>query len=133
MDKTTVVVAVLLSAFIIDRLIASLLFVVEYVRTSDPADVDSKAKRAESKRKLVYFGLSAILSAVALHFIDYSKIELAGLQGFLKSAVMWLILVCGADRISEFIGSGSEAPAPAPAKGEIHVTGTLQVGEGAQT
>lgn len=133
MDRTTVVAAVLLSAFIIDRLIASLFFLIDYVQRSDATDQGSRAKRSEATRKLKYFSLSAILSLVALHFINYSQIDLVGLQGVEKGAVLWLILVCGADRISEFIGGGSEPPAPAARKGEIHVTGTLQVAEGAQT
>ena len=47
-----------------------------------------------------------------------------------KDAVMWLILVGGADRISALIGSDSGAPPPASKpKGEFHVAGTLKVDE----
>jgi len=125
-DKSVVVVAVLLAAFIIDRLIAALMFIGTYVTLpKGPSD-----KRSEYNRKAVYFVLSAVLSALALKYIPYRNVDLIGLVSPYKDAVMWLILVGGADRISALIGSDSGASAPAPKpKGEFHVAGTLKVDE----
>jgi hypothetical protein len=125
-DKSVVVVAVLLTAFIIDRLIAALMFIGTYLTLpKGPSE-----KRSEYNRKTIYFGLSAILSAVALSFIPYQSLDLVGLTSPYKDAVMWLILVGGADRISALIGSGASAPPPAAKpKGEFHVAGTLKVDE----
>ena len=125
-DKGVVVVALLLAAFIIDRLIAALMFIGTYFTLpKGPSE-----KRSEYNRTAIYFILSAILSAVALSFIPYRSLDLIGLPSPYKDAVLWLILVGGADRISALIGSEASAPPPAATpKGEFHVTGTLKVDE----
>jgi cytochrome c oxidase assembly factor CtaG len=131
---TTVVAAVLLSAFIIDRLIAALMFLTSYLKLSKLTDEEAGAQRSEHGRKLVYFLLSGVLSAIALKFIPYDTINLGVISGPAKSVVMWLILVAGADRISEFIGKSGAAPiAAAPPKNEFRVTGTMTFNEDKKT
>jgi len=126
---TNVVASVLLSAFIIDRLIAALMFVASYARLPASTDEPTRAQRSEYGRKFQYFVLSAALSAIALRFIPYGSITLGGISNpAAKAFVMWLILVAGADRISEFIGK-SAAPALATPKNEFRVTGTMTLKE----
>jgi len=73
--------------------------------------------------------LSAVLSALALKYIPYRNVDLIGLVSPYKDAVMWLILVGGADRISALIGTDSAPPPAAKPKGEFHVAGTLKIDE----
>jgi cell division protein FtsW (lipid II flippase) len=123
--EVNVVAPVLLAAFIIDRLIASLMFVTTYSTISKRDDDAANEQRSEYRRKFVYFILSAILSVVALRFIPYDSLTIGTISDpTIKTLVMWLILVGGADRISDLIGH-TAAPAPAKAKTEIHVSGTM--------
>lgn len=124
--EANVVAAVLLAAFVIDRIIASLMFATTCLTLSKRHDDAAVEQLSEFKRKFVYFIISAVLSVIALRFIPYRTITLGNISDpAIKTLVMWLILVGGADRISDLIGS-SAAPAPEKPKMEIHVYGTMK-------
>ena len=123
-NAATLVAMVLLIAFVIDRIIAVVMFLAEII----PIKADDPRRPAYTK-KIVYFFLSATLSAIALFIFPKLVLPLE-IPGPWNRLLLWLILVGGADRISEFVGK-SEAPEAAPAK-QLHVTGTLSVDDEAR-
>jgi hypothetical protein len=126
------IATVLLAAFVIDRLIAAVMFVASYAALSHGNDEKTRASRIEHLRKIVYFLISGVLSAgvVLSGVIDVATIHFGRVPETLNGFILWLILVGGANRISEFVGK-SEAPAPPPAQKqtEFHVVGTLSLDE----
>jgi hypothetical protein len=130
---------VLLGAFAIDRIVTALLFLLDFIPSwrrifPDPAlaaDVSSRSA-AEKRLKLVYFAFAIPIGVLLIR--SYPKALLLTALGIPASAFAdhlftLLVLVGGADRISELLGSSaikgsqsSEAP--------IRVTGTLTLEEG---
>jgi hypothetical protein len=130
MDANSVA-TVLLAAFIIDRFVAALLFVRDYLKLPRAPDAPTRAARDAADRKLTYFFLSGVLSLlfVMSHIVDLTNVTFGKLPQSVNFAVLWLILVGGADRISQFIGK-SDPPAPPPRpKHEFRVAGTLTTDE----
>ena len=127
------VAAIALCAFIIDRIIASLMFVTSWIQTSRDPSRKGLAKRKEQKRQLLYFALSGALAVVALLLVSRLRLDLSGLGNvppILSPILTWLILVAGAERVSSFIGVGSDAKPAAESSSEtreVRVVGTLSV------
>jgi len=103
MDETGRLVAVvLLAAFAIERVVA----VVDFFMS----DIDPKAKR----RKYILVGVAAL---IALAVVYFTGIRILGAMKFtapiawIDFALTWLILVGGADKLSQFLGAG-KPPAP---------------------
>ena len=130
------IATVLLAAFVIDRLIAAVMFVASYAALPHGNDEKTRAARIEHLRKVVYFLISGVLSAgvVLSGVIDLGTVHFGRAPEALNGLILWLILVGGANRISEFIGK-SEAPAPPPPQKqtEFHVVGTLALDEKSRT
>jgi hypothetical protein len=129
MDSKSIA-TVLLAAFVIDRLIAAVMFVASYAALPHGNDEKTRALRIEHLRKVVYFLISGVLSAAVVlsGVIDLATVHFGRVSETLNGVILWLILVGGANRISEFIGK-SDAPAPPPAQKqtEFHVAGTLSL------
>ncbi|MEA2571685.1 MAG: hypothetical protein QOI24_3686 [Acidobacteriota bacterium] len=126
------IATVLLAAFVIDRLIAAIMFVASLVALSHGNDEKTRATRTEHLRKLVYFLISGVLSAAVVlsGVISVDAIQFGTVPKAWSGLILWLILVGGANRISEFIGkSEAPAPPPAPKQTEFHVVGTLSLDE----
>ena len=105
MDETGRLVAVmLLASFAIERVAATVDFCLGY--------------QSEKTRKLVRIGVSGL---IALGVVALTGIRILGAMKFaspgpwLDFLLTWLILVGGADKLSQFIGAGSIG-ASAPAK-----------------
>jgi hypothetical protein len=126
------IATVLLAAFVIDRLIAAVMFVGSLVTLSHGKDEKTRAMGMEYLRKIVYFLISGVLSAgvVLSGVIKLEAIHFGNVSQAWNGLILWLIMVGGANRISEFIGkSEAPAPAPAPKQTEFHVVGTLSLDE----
>jgi small-conductance mechanosensitive channel len=126
MDANSVA-TVLLAAFVIDRLIAALMFVAAYLRLPRAVDEQTRAMRREPERKLIYFFLSGVLSLlfVLSGIIKSDQLHFGSVPSYANLAVLWLILVGGADRISQFIGKSDPPPPPPAPKQQFRVAGTL--------
>jgi Na+/H+ antiporter NhaC len=130
MDANSVA-TVLLAAFVIDRFIAALMFMGAYLKLPRAVDEPTRAMRKEPERKLIYFFLSGVLSLIVVTsgMIDLTRVKFGVLPPSANLAVLWLILVGGADRISQFLGK-SDPPAPPPVpKQQFRVAGTLAMDE----
>lgn len=130
MDANSIA-TVLLAAFVIDRLIGALMFAGTYLTLPRAVDEQTRALRKEPERKLIYFFLSGALSVavVLLHVIKYEDVQFRNLSKSANPAILWLILVGGADRISQFIGKTDPPPPPPAPKQQFRVTGTLAMDE----
>ena len=140
MSGSIVVAMVLLGAFAIDRIVTALLFLLDFIPSwrrifPDPAlaaDVSSRSA-AEKRLKLVYFAFAIPIGVLLIR--AYPKALLLAALGITASAFAdhlftLLVLVGGADRISELLGS-SALKAGQSAEAPIRVTGTLTLEEGA--
>lgn len=133
MPKANLVAALLLCAFVIDRLVAAIFFVGSY---------RNAAERSENNRKLVRFLFSGAFAAVAIYMLGFLRLldtvwqSASQPNATLDAAVTWLVLVAGTERLSSFIGDRSAAAKPAGANApaqQLHVAGTLQLDEKSET
>jgi hypothetical protein len=124
MPTAAIVTTLVLTALVIDRIVASIVFFTTYLRVSRQNDESSRATAAEYRRKLFFFFLSGCLAAVALVFVQVRILpEPTNVEPF----VTWFVLVAAADRIAELMGTQQtpHAPAQSAGHGDLHVTGTL--------
>jgi hypothetical protein len=127
MPTAAMVTTLVLTALVIDRIVATLVFLTTYLRLSRQTDEVSRATAAEYRRKMLFVLLSGSLAAVALAFVP-ARILPAPAK--VEPFVTWLVLVAASDRIAGLMGTQQAAPAPAPsAGGGFHVTGTLALDE----
>lgn len=132
MSKANLIAALLLSAFVIDRLVAAVFFIGSY---SKPAD------RSENNRKLLRFLFSGVFAAAAVFAFDFLRVLGTFWPGghptaLLDIAVTWLVLVAGAERLSSFIGDRAlevKANAATAPQQKLQVAGTLQLDERSET
>ncbi len=133
MSMPVLIATMLLCAFVIDRIIASAMFVASYLKVKQDQTRKGQAKRQQLQQSLVYFCLSGSLALIAMVAIKGLRLDLSAFpNGNIVSPILtWLVLVAGADRISAFAGVGST---PAPQAGsaeqetvEVRVVGTLRV------
>jgi hypothetical protein len=143
-DGITALAAILIASFVIERLSNGILFLCSLSpwcsrRLPDPDTVEEGPQRtaAAKKRKLVYFGLSALLGVVIIAW--YGSVRLLQAIGFpgappvLDILFTGLLLTAGSDRVAalvkmpEGLGSGKKADQP------IQITGTLVLKDGADT
>lgn len=120
MPTAAIVTTLVLTALVIDRIIASLAFLTTYFRVSRQKDKASRATAGEYRRKIFFVLLSAILSAVALAFVPVRILMESKAEPF----VTWFVLVAASDRIAGLMGTQA-APAQSAGHGSFHVTGTL--------
>jgi hypothetical protein len=120
----------LLCAFLIDRIIASVLFVASYIRAASDKSKKGEKSRKELRKTFVYFFLSGSLAVAAMSVLKGLRLDLSAFPGGseLSPVITWLVLVAGADRVSAFAGVAA-APAPAAeTEGvEVQVSGTLRI------
>ena len=135
LNGVTTIPLILIVSFAIDRVVASVLFVLTaFGLLADPADVtDAKARVAERSYKLIYFTFAGLLAA-AVMALD-PGIRLLTAMGIDKSPaldflVTLIVLTGGADRIAALLkapgssgGAGEAAPRP------IQITGKLTLDE----
>jgi hypothetical protein len=142
MNGVSVLAQVVIASFVIDRVVSGVLFVALLAHMiPDSERADSAKDRVDAERiyKLVYFLLAAVLViAVLFYFPKILILASMGMQGaqgvteYLDRFVTGLLLVGGAERLSQFVqapGSGgqkSEAK-PEPPPPPIRIEGTLML------
>ncbi len=123
MKPVTIVAGIAVAAFVIDRTVTAVLFLLAYVwKQLDPAGVEA-AERNEAERsyKLVYFSLVSILAISVYQFVFVKGSVFAAL-GFqpnrtLDAIVTTLVLVGGSERVAALLkvpeaDKPSESPPP---------------------
>lgn len=109
-DTARLIVTVLLTAFVIERIVAALMF------------FNDTPKGPERTRKIYRFLIAGVVAAVAVSLANIrllSRLNPAT-PAWLDVALSWLVLVGGADRIKEFVApGGSGGGAAAPKKQEL--------------
>ncbi len=107
-DSARLIVTVLLTAFVIERLVAALMFFSE------------NPKGPERMRKIYRFLIAGILAALAVWLANIKILSRLnpGTPPWLDAALSWLVLAGGADRIRDFVapggGGGGEAKKELP-------------------
>ena len=123
MPTAAIVTTLVLTALVIDRIIASLVFLTTYLRVSRQRDESSRAMAAEYRRKLFFVFLSGCLAAVALVPV---RVRILPEPTNMEPFITWFVLVAAADRIAGLMGTqAAPAPAQGAGHGDLHVTGTL--------
>jgi hypothetical protein len=136
---TTVVAMVLIGAFAIDRIVTVLLFLLALSpgwrrRHPDPRTLaEPERSDAERGEKVRYFGLAVPIGLLILVF--YPKALLLQALGIPANVAVdrlftLLVLVGGADRITELLGSSAKDRARESADSPIKVEGTLKLVSG---
>ena len=126
MPKANLLAALLLCAFVIDRLVAAIFFTISY---------RNAAEREANNKKLARFVFSALFAAVAVYALDFLRVlgtfwPAGAPSALLDAAVTWLVIVAGTERLSSYIGDRSvpvKAPDAAAAEQKLRVAGTLQL------
>jgi hypothetical protein len=94
-DTARLLVTVLLAAFVIERLVAAVMF------------FNDTPKEARG-RDLGRFLIAAVLGAIAVWLADIRLLTRLNNQvsPWIDYPLSWLVLVAGADRIRDFVGGG---------------------------
>jgi len=134
-DSVNVIAALIIAAFAIDRIVAGLLFLIGFCgkraqAISDPAfGSDPQSARL---RQLAYFLVAAALCAAVLIELPGFRV-LSGLgypaNSTLDTLITALIMLGGADRMSDLAGKLPEAAQTPPAPKPMEVTGRVVLEE----
>jgi hypothetical protein len=139
MSRTDLLMLLVVCAFVIDRLVAAVMFATTLTGTRNRQDAAGVALYEEQLKKLLYFTIASVLGGIAIVQLPSMRV-LASIAGSAAQAhpivdalLTWLALVAGADRISSLVGDhGAAKPAKAPAqRSELKVVGSLQVDDAA--
>lgn len=114
LDGVTAIAVILIASFGIDRIVTGLLFLLSFIKAWDrlfphPDRIQDVIKRtnAQRKHKLIYFVIAGILGGIVVAF--FGEVRIFRAIGFnkinyiLDSIITGLILMAGADRISEIL------------------------------
>jgi hypothetical protein len=130
LDPVTLLAALTIAAFAIDRTVAALFFLLAYVwRAADPSSLRGEARaKAERSSKLVYMTIAGALALAVWYFGHLSVFTALKFPAhpILDAFVTVLVLAGGSDRISELLkapgeGGGASKPEPEP----IRIAGTV--------
>ncbi len=122
MPKANLIAALLLCAFVIERLVAALFFIAAFRNPEE---------REANQRKLVRFVFSGVFAAVAVYLLDFLRVlgtfwPAGNPDALLDAAVTWFAIVAGAERLSSFVGDRAAVKPPEAAQ-NLRVAGTLQL------
>lgn len=132
-DGITVVAMLLLAAFAVDRLASATTFLA--FRPAEKEETPAQKERREWNRKIVYFGVASVIAFVIMIASDKIRLleamgmlkeQVTGLDQWVDRALTFLVLVGGAERISNLLGS----PISASSREEqapLQLEGTLVV------
>jgi hypothetical protein len=139
MSKTDLLMLLAVCAFVIDRVVAAVMFATTLTGTRNRQDTAGVTLYEEQLKKLLYFTVASVLGGIAIVQLPSMRL-LATIAGSSAQAhpvvdalLTWLALVAGADRISSLVGDkGAAKPAKATAaRSDLKVVGTLQVDDAA--
>jgi hypothetical protein len=133
----SVIAFVLLLSFAIDRVVNGLLFALSYSKhwrriCPDPIRVPEGTERALAERaqKVAFFCFAAVFSGVVLWMVGRGILHQVGFaEGPLDLFMTGLILIGGAERVSQFTKSFASAPAVTH-EAPVEIKGTLMLEEG---
>jgi len=143
LDGVSALALLLLSAFVIERVVSGVLFVLpSFGVLPDPAQVEDAAARAALERKYTYWRFFLSGALVALILWQWKSLRILALfsqlsdavPGWLDPAVTWVVLMGGAERIGAFVklpagGGAAEKREEQP----IEVRGRLTLDDGRET
>jgi hypothetical protein len=128
-DPVTALTTLVLAAFLIERVASAATFLFSRPARARPQPED--AARSEWNRRLLYFGVSASLAIASLATVLARAQLLANLglvlDPVLERAVLFVLLVGGADRISAIFKGPGGTSSKEPAYQPIEVRGTLRI------
>jgi hypothetical protein len=140
-SSANLIAAVLLTAFVIERIVAVGSFFVSYRRVR--LDKDGLAKVKPSRRNSLRvledtFWRTAVAGAIAaavLYQFEWMRLlhtfRVVG-HSTGDAVLTWLVLVCGTERLSSFIGAGAdEAVGPVARQAALKIDGTLAADDAA--
>lgn len=122
------ITTLVLTALVVDRIVAVLMFISTYSRVAKQTDDASRAAAAECRRKVYFVFLYGAIAAVALHFVP---VRILPPSSTVEPFITWFVMVAAADRIAQLMGT-QQSPAPAAQstkQSDFHVTGTLALDE----
>jgi hypothetical protein len=133
----SVIAFVLLLSFAIDRVVNGLLFALSYSSLwrricPDPVRVPEGTERvlAERSQKIAFFCFAAVFSGIVLWMVGSGILHQVGFaEGPLDIFMTGLILIGGAERVSQFSKSFVSAPTTAH-DAPVEIKGTLTLEEG---
>jgi len=128
-DPVTILAAIAIAAFAIDRTVTALLFLLSYLwKPADPASLQGEARgKAERSYKLVYFTLAGVLALGVWHFGSLSVFSALGFPHNppLDAFITMLVLAGGSDRIAALLKVPDAAKTSKPPAEPIQIAGTV--------
>jgi len=119
MDATAKFVTIVaVAAFVTERIVATLDYLINAVRLSRSQSGIVVRMRRRERRKLVMFGIAAL---IAFAVVDRANLRLLRVLQIDKVHALvdfwltWLVVVAGADRVRSMLGGGSAPQKPAEA------------------
>ena len=129
LDPVTVVAAIAIAAFAIDRVVTAFLFLASYRwKWADPASVDANHRvEAEKNYKLAYYILASILGLLVYSLGNISVFFALGMAPnlFFDALVTVLVLVGGSDRVAALLKVQDASTPAMRVEKAVEVTGTL--------
>lgn len=138
LDGVSTVTAIGIASFAIDRVVTATLFVLSmlHVVGGDDAAGAKKKVDAENRKKFIYYLLSsAMVIAFLVAFPEVGIFSILGLaaqtpaSGVLDKVLTFIVLVGGADRISELIKPSEKDSQETTRPRPLEVTGRLILDE----
>jgi hypothetical protein len=131
-SSANLIAAMVLTAFVIERAIAAGSFILAAIRLRGVNSAEAAAARKELNSTLLRTLVAGAIAAAVIYRFQWMRLlETFGVHDHTNaSAVLtWLVLVCGTDRLSTFIGAGADKAASpkANATSALEVHGTLAV------
>jgi hypothetical protein len=130
LDPVTVVAAIAIAAFAIDRIVTAFLFVMSYRwKWADPASIDDANQRTEAEKnyKLTYYSLATIFGLLVYTLGNISVFFALGFprNPIFDALVTVLVLVGGSDRVAALLKVPDTGGDAKPVEKPVEVTGTL--------
>ncbi len=131
LDGVTVITAILIISFAIDRVVTGVLFPLLLLQSfPDPSRSEADAR----KYKLIYFCAAALLAVIVL--AAYPKVRFLQALGFgtevnpaLDAFLTGVVFIAGADRIASLLKLPSDSGATASEPKPIQISGKLTLEE----
>jgi hypothetical protein len=127
MDATAKLLAIIaVAAFATERILAAVNYLMNAVRLSRARSRGAVRLRAKEKRKLLLFGIAAIIAYVVVERANLRLLrvmQIDDVHPLVDFWLTWLVVLAGADRVRAMIGSGggSSATPERPESPTVHV------------